>query len=87
MDALTLNEDGGTTQMKSKFDMADNPFQINTQNGVKEVQSKGSSPYVNEQATEEKLKKFQNAKAISSDSFKNNNKYALKLFYLSFQCF
>jgi len=73
LDSLTLNEDGGTTQIKNKFDMAGDSFQINTKSSVKEIQSKGNSPYLSEQNAEDKFKKFQNAKAISSDSFKNQN--------------
>ncbi len=73
MDTLTLNEDSGPTQ--PKFDMGFNSFQNNKNGDVKEVSSKGSSPYLNEQSVDDKLKQFQGAKAISSDSFKNNNRY------------
>jgi len=74
LDALTLNEDGGSTFSKNTFEMADSPFTVNTSNTVKEVVSKGSSPYLNEGSADEKLKKFQGAKAISSDAFKTENK-------------
>jgi len=76
LDALTLNEDGGSNPVvnKNTFDMTDNSLTINTKTNVKEVVSKGNSPYIAEGAAEEKFKKFSNAKAISSDSFNNENK-------------
>ena len=77
LDALTLNEDGGSnvTVNKNTFDMTDNSLNINTKTNVKEVVSKGNSPYLTEGSAEEKFKKYSNAKAISSDAFNNENKY------------
>jgi len=69
LDALTLNEDSSDI-LKNKFDMTESSFgTTSNQNTVKEVVSKGNSPYMPE-SSEDKLKKFQGAKAISSDSFK-----------------
>jgi ADP-ribosylation factor GTPase-activating protein 2/3 len=75
LDALSLNEDGVSNLAKNRFDMADSPFTVNTSNNVKEVVSKGNSPYLNDESAEEKFKKFSGAKAISSDSFKTESKF------------
>lgn len=72
LDALTLNEDSNDMP-KNKFEMSESSFGMTNQNTVKEVVSKGNSPYLPEN-NEDKLKKFQNAKAISSDSFKTETK-------------
>jgi len=77
LDALSLHEEGVNPITKEFLDMAESILAKRAANNVKEVVSKGNSPYLNESSTEEKLKKFQGAKAISSDAFKSENKYLL----------
>jgi len=78
IDSLSLHED--TTYKKDygmSGGMTDSAFGMSGtgQSNVKEVVTKSNSPYVGgEQSNEEKFKKFQNAKAISSDAFRNDNK-------------
>lgn len=73
---LSLNEDGSQSQpgTKEKSDMMESAFGGSSQNNVKEVYTKSSSPYTSDQSTEDKLKKYSNAKAISSDSFNTDSK-------------
>jgi len=73
LDALSLHEEGVNPITKEFLDMAESILAKRAANNVKEVVSKGNSPYLNESSTEEKLKKFQGAKAISSDAFKSEN--------------
>lgn len=75
LDALTLNEDGSEAN-KKKFDMmqSDSAFGLTgPSNNVKEVVTKSNSATLKE-SDEDKFKKYQNAKAISSDAFRNDNK-------------
>jgi len=73
LSALTLNDDGVSIP-KDNFDMTESAFGMKSQSPVKEVYSKGNSPYISEQSNDEKLKKFHTAKAISSDSFKTETR-------------
>jgi ADP-ribosylation factor GTPase-activating protein 2/3 len=73
LDALTLNEDGGSLS-KKKFEMTESSFGASgQQNNVKEIFAKSNSATLKEQ-DEDKFTKFQNAKAISSDSFRSDIK-------------
>ena len=74
LNALSLNDDGVAIP-KDNFNMTESAFGMKSQSPIKEVFSKGNSPYIGEQSNDEKLKKFQSAKAISSDSFKTESKY------------
>lgn len=69
---LSLDETGSQAP-KDKSEMADSIFGGSNQDAVKEVQTKTSSTSYNDNSNEDKLKKLQNNKAISSDSFKNEN--------------
>jgi len=72
LDSLSLNEDGSNVS-KQKFEMAESSFGASGQNNVKEVFATSNSATLKEQ-DEDKFKKFQNAKAISSDSFRTDVK-------------
>jgi ADP-ribosylation factor GTPase-activating protein 2/3 len=75
LDSLTLEEDA-KTQPTNTFGMTDSSFGVSstTDNSVKEVQSKTNyTSYSKEPSHEEKLKKFSDAKAISSEAFRDKS--------------
>lgn len=72
LDALSLNEDGGPTYTKNQFEMSSDAFPMNGKTAVRQIETKGNA---REEPSSDKLKQFQNAKAISSESFKNNESW------------
>jgi len=75
LDSLTLEEDI-KSKPTSTFGMTDSSFGMGSNNAgaqtqVKEVKTSYSSSTTTDASVEEKLKKFSNAKAISSDAFKD----------------
>jgi len=76
LDSLTLNEDTSAVTKNNKFGMADMGFGVTTGNNVKEIYAKTNEPASAGLTNDEKLKKFQNAKAISSDAFRDDYRNA-----------
>lgn len=77
LDSLTLEEDI-KSKPTSTFGMTDSSFGMGSNNAgaqtqVKEVKTSYSSSTTTDASVEEKLKKFSNAKAISSDAFKDKS--------------
>jgi len=73
LDALTLNEDTTTDYSKnSKFDMTDNLMGMTNPNPVTTVKEVRSKETTTTESNEDKFKKFQKAKAISSDAFRDD---------------
>lgn len=76
LDSLSLEEDSRTIKQNT-IGMTDSNFKIGgSDNTVKEISAKTNySSYSTDVDTEQKLKQFSNAKAISSESFKDKSDY------------
>jgi len=76
LDSLSLNEDASSQKANSKFDMAESAFGMAGKSNVKEIYAKTNEPFSAGATNNDKLKQFQNAKAISSDAFRTDYKNA-----------
>jgi ADP-ribosylation factor GTPase-activating protein 2/3 len=78
LESLSLEEDSKINKNQSSgFNMTDNQFSTsNSDSGVREISSKTNyTSYTNDANNSEKLKQMNNAKAISSESFKDKSEY------------